>query len=733
MDIADFSSKVSEASEEASTFGSKLKSGLTTAAKAGAAAVTAVATAASTAAVGFVKAASDVAEYGDNIDKMSQKLGMSATSYQEWDAVMQHCGTSIDSMQSGMKTLASAAETGNAAFEKLGMSQSEIASMSQEELFSSTITALQNVSDETERTYLAGQLLGKGATELGPLLNTSAEDTQAMKDAVHELGGVMSDEAVAAAATYEDSLQDMQTAISGLKNNIVSEFLPSMSTVMDGLAMIFSGQEGGAEVLQEGISSFVETFTNAIPQVIEIGGQLISSLGGAIVDNLPAIFEGGAEILGQLIAGIISAIPLILEQLPAIIVAIGDGLIAAAPALADAGQSLLEFLANGIVAAIDFVVTAAANVVVAIVDKIGELASKLLEKGKEGITNLANGIASGIATVVAKANEIKTNVINAITTLVSEMLAKGKEVVNNLASGISSGISAVSNAVRNIVQNIKSFFTGLPSELFNIGKNIIQGLINGISSMVSAVANKISSVASSIKNGLKGALGIASPSKWAKGIGQYLIEGLIIGMENSAGELMESADDIVSELKTRLSKVTDFFGVTQDIADLEYDLWELTDGKDATDLEKYSKQIDILNKKTTAQESVVEAAAASYDEMVSLYGENSTESMQYRKQLLQEQISLQKLKDELDEVIESKQKLYDFTSWKQTLTFSDSAIGVSTAATVNSLTSSASGSSSASATINLTTSSGKTMASWLINDLIEVAKSNGTPIANSLA
>jgi hypothetical protein len=119
--------------------------------------------------------------------------------------------------------------------------------------------------------------------------------------------------------------------------------------------------------------------------------------------------------------------------------------------------------------------------------------------------------------------------------------------------------------------------------------------------------------------------------------------------------------------------------------------------------------------------------------MVSLYGENSTESMQYRKQLLQEQISLQKLKDELDEVIESKQKLYDFTSWKQTLTFSDSAIGVSTAATVNSLTSSASGSSSASATINLTTSSGKTMASWLINDLIEVAKSNGTPIANSLA
>ena len=61
----------------------------------------------------FLKGAGDVAAYGDNIDKMSQKMGMSATAYQEWDAILQHSGASIETMKTGMKTLATAAETGN--------------------------------------------------------------------------------------------------------------------------------------------------------------------------------------------------------------------------------------------------------------------------------------------------------------------------------------------------------------------------------------------------------------------------------------------------------------------------------------------------------------------------------------------------------------------------------------------------------------------------------------------
>ena len=170
LDSSEYDSGLDDAEGKASSFGSRLKSGFGVVTKAGVATVAAAA-AVGTAAVGaFAKAATTTAAYGDTIDKMSQKMGMSAQAYQEWDAVMQHSGTSMETMKSGMKTLANAVEKGNAAFERIGLTQQQIASMSQEDLFAATIAGLQNVESETERTYLAGQLLGRGATELGALL-----------------------------------------------------------------------------------------------------------------------------------------------------------------------------------------------------------------------------------------------------------------------------------------------------------------------------------------------------------------------------------------------------------------------------------------------------------------------------------------------------------------------------------------------------------------------------------
>ena len=232
MDVFDLVAKLKldssgyeEGLQNAETKGLTFGSGLKKAATVGAAAVAAVGTAAIAAGTALAKGTGDVAAYGDNIDKMSQKMGISAQAYQEWDFVMQHCGTSIEALKPSMKTLAMAAEKGSDAFAQLGISQEQIASMSQEELFNATIAGLQNVTDETQRTALAAELLGRGATELGPIMNMTAEDTEAMRQQVHDLGGVMSDDAVKAAAAYKDSLQNLQTSISGLKNKLAGDLL----------------------------------------------------------------------------------------------------------------------------------------------------------------------------------------------------------------------------------------------------------------------------------------------------------------------------------------------------------------------------------------------------------------------------------------------------------------------------------------------------------------------------
>ena len=155
LDSSDYEQGLDEARSEGESFSGKLGDILGNAAKVCGEALQAIGRAAVDLGKSFVSAVAETAQFGDNIDKTSQKMGLSAQAYQEWDFVMQHAGSSIDSMRTGMRTLVNAAESNSAAFSKLGISQREIASMSQEDLFCATIQALQNVEDKTQRTVLA--------------------------------------------------------------------------------------------------------------------------------------------------------------------------------------------------------------------------------------------------------------------------------------------------------------------------------------------------------------------------------------------------------------------------------------------------------------------------------------------------------------------------------------------------------------------------------------------------
>lgn len=320
LDASEYERGVDEASGKLSEFGEKIKTSFKVAAGA-AAAVTAAVGGVSAA---FIKGTSEIAAYGDNIDKMSQKMGLSTDAYQEWDAILQHSGTNIEGMQRGMMSLATAVENGSDAFQQLGISQEQVASMSQEELFSSVIAGLQGMEEGSERAVLAQKLLGGAAKELGPLLNTSAEDTEAMRQRVHELGGVMSEDAVKASAKFQDSLQDMKTVFSGLKANITTQFLPSMSTVMDGVSKLFSGDSaGGIAMITEGIRGFSDQIQEVVPELIAIATEVLEPVIAAVADVLPDLI---VTLLPVLIEGTVKIVSALVEKLPDILGAIWEAL-----------------------------------------------------------------------------------------------------------------------------------------------------------------------------------------------------------------------------------------------------------------------------------------------------------------------------------------------------------------------------------------------------------------------
>lgn len=443
-----------------------------------------VATAAAGAAIGaigskFVSATADVASYGDNIDKMSQKMGLTAEAYQEWDAVMQHSGTSMETMKASMKTLANAAESGNDAFKMLGISQKEIANMSQQELFEATIAGLQNVTDDTQRTYLAGKLLGRGATELGALLNTSAEDTQAMRDRVRELGGVMSQEAVSASAAFQDQLQDMQTAFQGLSRGLTAEFLPSMTTVMSGLTEIFSGNaEGGLSQISEGINGIVEGITQALPQIAQTATTILEALATAIMQNLPQLVQTGFEILSQLATYIVENLPTLIQT----------GL-----------QVILE-LAMGIAQALPELIPAIVETVLTIATYLIDNVDLLIDAAIALIMGLAEGLITALPILIEKAPEIVIKLVEAIIRNAPKILEAATKLIFMLVEGIVKLFGKIIEVGAQLVEKVKSGFSQKVQDAKNWGRDIIDNFINGIKEKWEHLKQTVGQVAESIKS-----------------------------------------------------------------------------------------------------------------------------------------------------------------------------------------------------------------------------------------
>lgn len=500
----------------------------------------------------FINAANDVASYGDNIDKMSQKMGISAQGYQEWDFIMKHAGASIDSLKGSMKTLANAAVSGSDAFKQLGISQQDIANMSQEELFNKTISALQNVQDETTRTALASKVLGKGATELGALFNMSSEETEGLRQQVHDLGGVMSDDAVKAAATYQDSMQNMQTSLTGIKNNLMGQFLPGMSSVMQGLSKVFSGDKSGMGAITTGIQSVIQNITAMAPQFITIISTIVNSLITAFGPMLPQLVSALFGFITQVLTTFTTMIPQLTPVITMGLQGIAQALLTCLPVLIQglmgvitgivtwlsSGDNVKTFV-DGILQLVSTLAEGFGDMLPillpAIVNIIGQIAQSLTDpKNVKMIVQSALYIVGAVVMALVKAlPEIGGVIVKLGVNILGLLRDLGSSILAKIGPWFTETIGKIGTFVANVIGKIAA----LPGKVIEIGKNLVAGLWKGISEKLNWLKDRIDSFGKGIINKVRSVFSVHSPSKVFAEIGGFLAEGLGVGWENEIGDV----------------------------------------------------------------------------------------------------------------------------------------------------------------------------------------------------
>lgn len=174
----------------------------------------------------------------------SHKVGMTAASYQELSYVLGQVGVEADKLSDFIKSLSAAqndlrdgSEGMVNAFKSLGISVEEATSMTQEELFITTIQRLQQMEDAIERTSIAYRIFGEDdAAQVANLMALNNEEMERMINNFYLLGGGATDSAIQKSLELQNALSNLRLAWQGLGNTLGEAIMPAVTAVVNALA-----------------------------------------------------------------------------------------------------------------------------------------------------------------------------------------------------------------------------------------------------------------------------------------------------------------------------------------------------------------------------------------------------------------------------------------------------------------------------------------------------------------
>lgn len=166
---------------------------------------------------------------------------------------------------------------------------------------------------------------------------------------------------------------------------------------------------------------------------------------------------------------------------------------------------------------------------------IGALTEQLIESAgtvAENVLPVIENVVESIGqTVKEQGPEMITKFVAYATEKLPDVLKLGLQLVLSLVKGLAQNLPQLVQGTLKMVDTIvKAFVDSLP-DIIEVGKDIVRGVWEGITALGSWLYDKVSGFFGGIVDGVKGMLGIHSPSRVFAGIGQNMALGLGQGFE----------------------------------------------------------------------------------------------------------------------------------------------------------------------------------------------------------
>lgn len=448
------------------------------------------------------------------------------------------------------------------------------------------------------------------------------------------------------------TLKDNAMALLGqvvepLTGQMTENLLPAAIDAIDQLSKAF--EEGGVDgLIQAGadiLGNLLIGIAEQLPIVIETAVSFIDTLIQSLNENMPLLLEAGGALLGAIIQGILVLVPSLLSLGWSVISGIVQGIMSNSGQLQAQGASLISRLTTGITTVLPNVVrkglettgqfiqgllnnlpqvlTAAGNITKKLLDALLSAIPKIMEAGITFIGNLAQGIMANIPAILTSAAQVIIELLATIASHLPEILQKGIELIGELASGIIRAIPDLVARIPEVFTAIKDKF--LEFDWLQIGKDIVMGIANGLKASLGTIIDAAKSVGEAALNGLKGLLGIHSPSRvFRDEVGRNIALGIGDGIRRNKDYAKKSAEEVAQATLDAAKKKLDNHKVYNKLtlAD-EIGYWDevrkqIAEGTQAridADRDYLAAKKDFDNQMLDAEKSYTEKVAQAYRDL----------------------------------------------------------------------------------------------------------------------
>lgn len=391
----------------------------------------------------------------DQLKAAEQAYGKNSAQAQKYRQELNQARAAVINTENALKDNTKAMLTQNAAAKALGTTFSAVAKGA----LAVTKTTGKLIAGGTVGALVAAGgaavVAAKGFQQLGKF---AVEAAQAKGDDGKPL--------YAQYAKLGENLEGLSTASGAAKAALGSLLLPALESLSaEGTQFLndFSSAmaETGGDTAKMGavvgdfLAKGVQQISEKLPQYIQMGGDILTALGGGIAANLDTILASAGEILQTLTDGLIAASPGIGTAAVDVVMSLVGFLIENAPQLLTAGLDLLNNVITGITNALPELIPAAVQMISQLLMALVQNAPTLLASGLELILALVQGLIEALPELIIAAGEAVKALVQGFEEKAEDIVNIGKNAVDKIKEGIASAW-----------ESLKAWFKGIWDSLF---------------------------------------------------------------------------------------------------------------------------------------------------------------------------------------------------------------------------------------------------------------------------